>query len=47
MLWSGLSWGAAEISPSSLHAGKTIKIQCSSAEKDQLNLKAEVFALAY
>jgi hypothetical protein len=47
MLWCGLSWGAAEINPSSLHAGKTIKMQCSSAEKDQLNLKAEVFALAY
>ncbi len=47
MLWCGLSWGAAEINPSSLPAGIPIKIQCSSAEKDQLNLKAEVFALAY
>jgi hypothetical protein len=47
MLWCDLSWGAAEINQSSLRAGKTIEIQCSSAEKDQLNLKAEVFALVY
>jgi hypothetical protein len=47
MLWCGLSWGAAEINQSSLHEGKTIEIQCSSAEKDPLHLKAEVFELVY
>ncbi len=47
MIWSGLSWGAAEIKQGTFDAGKPLIIQCSSAEKDELKLTASVYAVDY
>lgn len=47
MIWSGLSWGAAELRQGSFDAAAPIEIECSSAEKDELRLEARVYAVAY
>lgn len=47
MIWSGLSWGAAEIKPGDFDANFPVDIQCISLEKDELNMKADVYAVTY
>jgi hypothetical protein len=47
MIWSGLSWGAAEIKQGTFDAGKSLTIQCSSAENYDLKLVANVYAVGY
>jgi hypothetical protein len=47
MIWSGLSWAAAEISPDNFDAGKPLKIRCISVETDPLQLQARVYGLTY
>jgi hypothetical protein len=47
MIWSGLSWGAAEINHSVINTLMPIDIYCSSSENDTLILKAEVYAVEY
>jgi hypothetical protein len=45
MIWSGLSWAAGEIDKKNIDLSKSLSIQCSSSETDELKLKAEVYAL--
>jgi hypothetical protein len=45
MIWSGLSWGAAEVKRGTFDAGKPLIIQCSSAESFELKLVANVYAV--
>ncbi|HTD39956.1 MAG TPA: hypothetical protein VK671_04995 [Mucilaginibacter sp.] len=47
MIWSGLSWGAAEIKQGTFDAAKPLIIQCSSDEKDTSKLTASIYAIAY
>jgi hypothetical protein len=47
MIWSGLSWGAAELRRSSFDHTKPLLITCSTEEKDPLTLKANVYAVQY
>ena len=47
MIWSGLSWGAAELSRGSFDATAPVEIECSSSEKDALKLEARVYAVVY
>jgi hypothetical protein len=47
-IWSGLSWGAAEIRGKDLNArGGPIRIRCSSAEPDVRILEARVYTVEY
>jgi hypothetical protein len=47
VIWSGLSWGAAEINRASFDPRLPIHIQCSSTETIDLNLVAHVYAVGY
>ncbi|HTI07224.1 MAG TPA: hypothetical protein VL832_01675 [Puia sp.] len=47
MIWSGLSWAVVEIRPASLNPHLPVTINCSSAETEPFQLKAEVYALTY
>lgn len=47
MIWSGLSWGVAEVKQSSFDRSKPLLIQCSTEEKTTLTLKANVYAVRY
>jgi hypothetical protein len=47
MIWSGLSWAAGEISEDDLDFGRPLRIECLSNEKQNLTLKAEVYAVGY
>jgi hypothetical protein len=47
MIWSGLSWGAAEIRPAGLNPALPVTINCSSAETEPFVLKADVYVLTY
>jgi hypothetical protein len=47
MIWSGLSWAAAEIAEDDLDFGKPLSIECVSGESENLNLRAEVYAVGY
>jgi hypothetical protein len=47
MIWSGLSWGAGEIKQGAFDAGEPLIIQCSTDEKDELKLTANVYAVSY
>jgi hypothetical protein len=47
MIWSGLSWGAAELRRGSFDPAVPVEIACSSAEKDELRLEASVYAVGY
>jgi hypothetical protein len=44
MIWSGLSWGAAELRQGTFDATLPVEIECYSAEKDELRLEARVYA---
>ena len=47
MIWSGLSWGAGEVSAKDLDPGLPLYIECSSEEKEKLHLEAEIYAVEY
>jgi hypothetical protein len=47
VIWSGLSWAAAEVKQGSFDPTKPLHIQCSTDEKDELKLKADVYAVSY
>jgi len=47
MIWSGLSWGVAEIKHNAFDPGKPVQITCTTDEKDAAILKAEVYAVLY
>jgi len=44
MIWSGLSWGAAELRQGTFDASLPVEIECFSAEKDELRLEGRVYA---
>ena len=46
-IWSGLSWGAGEIKHGSFVPGKPLRIRCSSAEKEKVILKGNLYAIEY
>jgi len=45
MIWSGLSWGAAEVKRGTFDTGKPLDIQCISKENKELKLRAKVYAV--
>jgi hypothetical protein len=47
MIWSGLSWGAAEIHSADLDFNQPLRIICSSAENETLTLKTRLYAVTY
>ncbi len=47
VIWSGLSWAAGELKHGTFDAGKPLNIQCLTMEKDELNLKADIYAVGY
>jgi hypothetical protein len=47
MIWSGLSWGAAEIKKETFNTSKPISVVCSSEEKDNLKLIADIYEVSY
>ena len=47
VIWSGLSWGAAEVKQGSFDPAKPLHIKCSSDEKGELNLSANIYAVNY
>ena len=47
MIWSGLSWGAAELRAGDFDVSAPVEIECTSAEKDALRLEARVYAVVY
>lgn len=47
MIWSGLSWGAAELRQGSFDPAIPVEIECASAEKDELRLEARVYAVGF
>jgi hypothetical protein len=47
MIWSGLSWGAAELRQGGFDPAIRVEIYCASAEKDELRLEARVYAVGY
>jgi len=46
-VWSGLSWGAAEIRQRDLTSGQPVIIRCSSAEKNVVHLEGWVYEVEY
>jgi hypothetical protein len=47
VIWSGLSWGAGEIRHKDFASGQPITIRCSSAEKNQVRLDAQLYQVEY
>jgi hypothetical protein len=47
VIWSGLSWAAGEMKQGSFDPAKEITIKCSTDEKDELKLMADVYAVSY
>ena len=47
LIWSGLSWAAGEINHADFDPDKPLFIQCKSAEKADLILKAVVYEVKY
>jgi hypothetical protein len=47
VIWSGLSWAAAEVKQGNFDANKLLHIQCSTGEKDELKLNADIYAVSY
>lgn len=43
MIWSGLSWGAAELRSGTFDPAAPVQIECYSAEKEELRLEARVY----
>jgi hypothetical protein len=47
VIWSGLSWAAAEIKQGSFNPDKPLVVKCSTDEKDELKLLADIYAVNY
>ncbi len=47
MIWSGLSWAAAEINPADLAPGKDLLVRCASAEAEEWVLSGAVYSVEY
>jgi hypothetical protein len=47
MIWSGLSWAAAEVNNGSFNPDIPLNIKCLTTETEKLILKAEVYAVSY
>ncbi len=47
MIWSGLSWAAAELRQGNYDATAQVEIECSSVETDALRLEARVYLIEY
>jgi hypothetical protein len=47
VIWSGLSWAAAEVKQGSFDTNKPLHIQCSTGEKDELKLNADIYFVDY
>jgi hypothetical protein len=47
MIWSGLSWGVAEVTHDALDPAKPVQITCSTDEKNAATIKAQVYAVSY
>lgn len=47
MIWSGLSWGVAEITRGTFHTNKPLVVQCSTSEKDAAKITGAVYTVAY
>lgn len=47
VIWSGLSWGAAELRQGDFDASKPLHIRCTTDEKDELKLTANIYAVGY
>jgi hypothetical protein len=45
MIWSGLSWGAAELRRGSFDPAVPVEIWCSTAEKEELKLEGRVYVV--
>jgi hypothetical protein len=46
-VWSGLSWAVGEVEHAGMVPGQPVRITCTSAEPFPLDLKGEVYAVAY
>ena len=47
VVWSGLSWGAAEIRHGDFAGGRALTIRCSSAGKNAVKLEARIYLAEY
>ncbi len=47
VIWSGLSWGVAEAKAGTFDSSRPLLVRCSTAEKDELRLTADIYALSY
>jgi hypothetical protein len=47
VIWSGLSWAAAEIKHGNFDPAKPLHITCTSEEKQELKLNADIYAIGY
>jgi hypothetical protein len=47
MIWSGLSWGAAEIKKGTFDPSKSLTVKCATEEKSDLKLVADVYEVEY
>jgi len=47
VIWSGLSWGAGEVSHKDFAASGPITIRCSSEEQGSVKLEAHLYAVTY
>ena len=47
MIWSGLSWGAAELRLGGYDPTAPVTIECFSMEKEELRLEASVYKVEY
>jgi hypothetical protein len=45
MIWSGLSWGAAELRRGSFDPAVPVEIWCSTVEKEELKLEGRVYVV--
>lgn len=45
VIWSGLSWGVAEVSK--FASGAPVEIRCSSSEKDPVKLDVKIYRVRY
>jgi hypothetical protein len=47
VIWSGLSWAAGEMKHGTFDLEKPLTVQCITLDKEELNLKADVYAVGY
>lgn len=47
MIWSGLSWGVAEIKEGTFDPAKPLIVECSTSEKDAAKITGTVYSVAY